>query len=70
MRIWQAVGRLIYQLVTQEAQVRDLMAWPVPMTPAWKALGENGAWWLELSNKLTNPNPGACCRRSRRCSSG
>ncbi|MDX2017149.1 MAG: SUMF1/EgtB/PvdO family nonheme iron enzyme [Planctomycetota bacterium] len=55
----QAVGRLIYQLVTQEAQVRDLMAWPVPMTPAWKALGENGAWWLELSNKLTNPNPGA-----------
>ncbi len=52
----RGVGVLIHALVLH-TQFRG--GWPVEQSPAWGALGGDGAKWRELVNTLLDPNPRA-----------
>ena len=53
LRDLRGIGELIVLLVTYETK---RAGWPVQATPAWARLGRSSGRWLDLVNRLLDPN--------------
>ncbi len=52
-----AVGRILHQLVMRKVDDRkEDFPYPIRSSPEWEALGEKGEFWLQLCNRLLNPD--------------
>ncbi|KPK76838.1 MAG: hypothetical protein AMJ79_05260 [Phycisphaerae bacterium SM23_30] len=57
---FHALGELIHQLILHRS-FQVLGGWPIAEGPEWRHLGKQSQLWLDLCNRLLNPNldPGA-----------